>query len=328
MSDDKNTENTDSQFPGNPAWEHVLLEKAVLASVNEQRASRRWKITLRAIYLLFLALIVGRLVIFSGDRPAAGTRHTALVSLEGEIAANSQASAEKIIDALNLAFSSQNAAGVILRINSPGGSPVQSDMIYREIRRLRALHPDKLLYAVAEDLCASGGYYIASAADKIFVNRASIVGSIGVRMDNFGLTRLMDKLGVERRLITAGENKGFYDPFSPEAPRQKEHAKKMLAQIHRQFINAVRQGRGKRLKETPDIFSGLFWTGEYSVVLGLADGFGDVNYVARELFKAKDIIDYTTKESIADRLARKLGLAASVAAVHILGLSVFPAIKN
>ena len=299
-------------------WERDVLERVALAAIREQRASRRWKIFFRFAFLaVFVALAWGVLSV-SGERTVSSGRHTALVTLQGEISANSDASAENIDTALENAFDDSNTAGVILRINSPGGSPVQAGIINAEIRRLRNQYPSKPLYVVVDDMCASGGYYVAVAADKIYVDKASIVGSIGVLMDGFGFTGLMEKLGVERRMHTSGENKGFYDPFSPETERMKQHAQQMLDDIHAQFIAAVRQGRGKRLKETPDLFSGLFWTGEKSVELGLADGFGDADYVAREVIKAPDIVDYTVKESLTDRVARKFGAAVGNAAFHAL----------
>ena len=218
-----------------------------------------------------------------------------------------QASADSVIGSLQGAFEDKKTKGVILRINSPGGSPVQAGQIYDEIKRLRALHPKIPLYAVVDDICASGGYYVAAGADKIFVDKASIVGSIGVLMDGFGFTDTMEKLGVERRLLTAGENKGFLDPFSPVDPKQEAFAKQMLEEIHGQFIGVVREGRGKRLKETPEMFSGLVWSGEKSIQLGLADGLGTVESVARDVIKAEDIVDYTQQESLAERLAGRLG---------------------
>lgn len=210
---------------------------------------------------------------------------------------------------LQAAFEDSKTRGVILRINSPGGSPVQAGQIYDEIKRLRGEYPNIPLYAVVDDICASGGYYVAAAADRIYVNKASIVGSIGVLMDGFGFTGTMDKLGVERRLLTAGENKGFLDPFSPPNPRQQAYAKAMLGEIHQQFIQAVRDGRGKRLKETPDMFSGLVWSGEKSIALGLADALGSAEYVAREVIKAEDIVDFTPQEGFADRFAKRFGVA-------------------
>jgi protease-4 len=265
-------------------------------------------------------LLVWGAISFSGDRVAVTGRHTAMISLDGEISADTNANAEDINAALQSAFDDSGTAGVILRCNSPGGSPVQAGIIYSEIRRLRAKYPSIPLYVVVGDMCASGGYYAAAAADKIYVDKASIVGSIGVLMDSFGFTGLMDKLGIQRRLHTSGENKGFFDPFSPETPKMDAHAQDMLDQIHAQFIDAVRQGRGKRLHETPDMFSGLFWTGQKSVELGLADGFGDADYVARDLFKAPDIVDYTVKESITDRVARKFGAAVGAGAVRAMAV--------
>lgn len=301
-------------------WERDALERVALAAIHEQRAARRWKIFFRFAFLVVLLLIAFGLVDVSGDRVAATAgRHTALVTIDGEIAANTNANAEDVSKALRNAFGDSNTAGVIVQIDSPGGSPVQAGMINREIRRLRAKYPGTPLYVVVGDLCASGGYYIAAAADKIYVDRASIVGSIGVLMEGFGFTGLMDKLGVQRRLHTSGANKGFFDPFSPETLAMTQHAQAMLDEIHRQFIDAVREGRGKRLKETPDTFSGLFWTGETSVEMGLADGFGDTRYVAREVIHASRIVDYTEKGSIPSRIARKFGTAVGSAAVHALG---------
>ncbi|WP_027214223.1 S49 family peptidase [Burkholderia sp. WSM2232] len=303
-----------------PGWERAALERIALAAINEQRAARRWKIFFRLLFLAVLGFVIWAVFDFSGDKLAASGRHTALIALDGEISADTRANAEDVAAALESAFDDAGTAGVILRCNSPGGSPVQAGIIYDEMRRLRAKHPSIPLYVVVGDMCASGGYYAAAAGDKIYVDKASIVGSIGVLMDSFGFTGLMDKLGIQRRLHTSGENKGFYDPFSPETPKMDQHAQDMLDQIHAQFIEAVRQGRGKRLHETPDMFSGLFWTGEKSVELGLADGFGDANYVARELIKAPEIVDYTVKESITDRVARKFGAAVGSGAVHAMAL--------
>jgi len=301
-----------------PNWERAALERIALAAIREQRAARRWRIFFRFAFLAVLLLGVYAVFQASGDDVAGTGRHTALVTVDGEISADTPANADDLNRALRRAFADDSTAGVILRIDSPGGSPVQAGMVNAEIHRLRAKYPAKPLYVVVGDMCASGGYYIAVAADKIFVDRASIVGSIGVLMDGFGFTGLMDKLGIQRRLHTSGVNKGFYDPFSPETPAMDEHAQAMLDQIHGQFIDAVRQGRGKRLHEMPDTFSGLFWTGEKSVELGLADGFGDTGYVARDVIKAPDIVDYTIKESISNRIARKFGAAVGSAAVHTL----------
>jgi protease-4 len=232
-----------------------------------------------------------------------------LVEVNGEIGGEAGVTADALIGALNGAFDDKHTRGVVLRINSPGGSPVQAGQVYDEIRRLRGKFPKIPLYVVVDDICASGGYYIAAAADRIFVDKASLVGSIGVLMDGFGFTEGMKKLGVERRLLTAGENKGFLDPFSPVDPNQETHARAMLGEVHDQFIHVVRQGRGKRLKETPDMFSGLVWSGARSIELGLADALGSLDYVAREVVKAEEIVDFTPQEGLAERLARRIGTA-------------------
>ena len=325
MADNLNGDSTKSErgVTAQPAavnWERGVLEKIALAAIREQRAARRWKIFFRFAFLVVLLVIAWGVFDFSSDKTATSGKHTALVSLEGEISSSGQASAENINSALDAAFADRRTAGVILRINSPGGSPVQAGIINSEIHRLRSKYPNTPLYVVVDDICASGGYYVAAAADKIFVDKASIVGSIGVLMGGFGFTGLMDKLGIERRLQTSGENKGFFDPFSPESDKMKAHAQSMLDQIHAQFIEAVKQGRGKRLKQTPDMFSGLFWTGQQSVDLGLADGFGDTGYVAREIIKADTVVDYTVKQNFADRVARKFGTAMGDAAIHALVL--------
>jgi protease-4 len=234
-------------------------------------------------------------------------RHTALVDLEGVIAPDTKASAEKVIKGLNRAFKDTDTQGVVLRINSPGGSPVQSGMINDEIRRLRGKYPNTPLYVVVQDVCASGGYYVAVAAEKIFVDKASLVGSIGVIIGSFGFTGAMEKLGIERRAYVSGENKDFLDPFVPESAAQREYAQKMISAIHQQFIGVVRQGRGKRLKETPEMFSGLVWTGEQSVALGLADGFGSLDSVARDVIKAEKIVDYSPKDNVFEQLSERLG---------------------
>jgi len=294
-----------------PLWERTLLEKIALASIKEQRTKRRWGVFFKLAVLAYLIAVLFLVVDWGAPEKLVDSKHTALINVRGTIDATGDASAEKINGALQSAFEDKGTAGVIMRINSPGGSPVQSGIVYDEIRRLRTKYPEIPVYVVVEDLCASGGYYIASAADKIFVDKASIVGSIGVLMDGFGFTGVMEKLGVERRLLTAGENKGFLDPFSPQDEKQKEHAQILLSEIHKQFIEVVRQGRGKRLKETPEMFSGLMWTGSQSVALGLADGFGTVDTVARDLIKAENILDYSVKENIAERFAKRLGAQMS-----------------
>ncbi|MDP2155287.1 MAG: S49 family peptidase [Sulfuricella sp.] len=300
------------------SWERKTLEKLALSALQEQRRARQWSIFFRLLTLAFLFVLLFAMMGWfnKGEAPLTG-KHTALVELRGVIAAGGDAHADRVIGGLREAFKDKGTQGVILLINSPGGSPVQAGYINDEIRRLRAKYPQIPLYAVVEDICASGGYYAAAAADKIFVDKASIVGSIGVLMDGFGFTGTMEKLGVERRLMTAGENKGFLDPFSPVNASQKEYAQKMLNEIHQQFITVVRQGRGKRLKETPDMFSGLFWSGERSVQLGLADALGSADYVARDIIKAEKIIDFTPQEGIAERFAKRFG-AATASAINPL----------
>lgn len=303
---------------GDSNWERKTLEKLVFAALDEQRARRRWGIAFKILgFGYLLAVLVA--VVDWGTGAEHQERHTAMVNLVGVIEAKGDASAENLVAALNSAFEEKNAVGVILRINSPGGSPVQAGIVNDEIRRLRTKFPDKPLYAVVEDMCASGGYYVAAAADNIYVNKASIVGSIGVLMDGFGFTGTMDKFGVERRLLTAGENKGFLDPFSPQAPQHKAHAQLLLNDIHKQFIDVVKTGRGQRLKETPDMFSGLMWTGSQSIQLGLADGYGSVDSVARDVIKAEKIFDYSVKDNIAERFAKRLG--AGTAASFWKGVS-------
>jgi len=300
-------------------WERKVLEKLALEAIAEQRRSRRWGIFFKLLGFGYLAVILGLALDWGqSDRLGDGEKFTALVNLNGVIKAKGDANAEHVISGLQAAFEDKHTAGVILRINSPGGSPVQSGIINDEMRRLRAAHPDIPLHVVVEDVCASGGYYVAAAADKIFVDKASIVGSIGVLMDGFGFTGTMDKLGVERRLLTAGENKGFLDPFSPQNESHKDHAKKMLDEIHEQFITVVRQGRGKRLKETPEIFSGLMWSGAKSIELGLSDGYGTVDSVARDVFKASDVRDFSVKQNFAEKFAKQFGADMAESMANIL----------
>jgi protease-4 len=281
-------------------WEREVLEKLAFASLHEQRAQRRWNIFFRLITLSIILFAIWMATGFGAGNKTDVTSHTALIEIDG----------------------------TIMRINSPGGSPVQAGIINDEIARLRKTYPQKPLYVVVGEMCASGGYYVAAAADKVFVNKASIVGSIGVLMDGFGATGLMEKIGVERRMITAGENKGFMDPFSPQVPKHKEYAQAMVNEIHQQFIDVVRNGRGKRLKETPDMFSGLFWSGAKAVELGLADGFGTVESVARDELKAENIIDYTQHEGLPERVLKKFGAEVGAAAVKSLWSgSAAPALK-
>ena len=291
-------------------WERRALEKVALAAVQEQRRARHWSIFFKLLLFIYLFALLFIALGWTGKKDGSSSgKHTAMVELRGVISSESAASADNVVSGLQEAFKDKRTQGVILRINSPGGSPVQAGHINDEIKRLRAKYPNIPFYAVVEDICASGGYYVAVAADQIYVDKGSIIGSIGVLMDGFGFTGLMDKLGVERRLLAAGRNKGFLDPFSPIREDQKQYAETMLNEIHQQFITVVRQGRGKRLKETPELFSGLLWVGTRSIELGLADGLGSVDYVARELIKAEDIVDYTQRETIAERVARRFGAA-------------------
>ena len=293
---------------GAPGWERDVLERLMFATLREQRDARRWRIFFRMIWLLlFILLVAGVWAGGKNDKTGLATKHTALVNLHGVIDADGDASAEKINGSLDAAFKDSASAAVILRVNSPGGSPVQAGMINDEIRRLKASYPDKPLYVVVEELCASGGYYAAASADKIYVDKASVVGSIGVLSDGFGFTGAMEKLGIERRLQTAGRNKGIGDPFSPLTDEQKAHLQALLDDIHQQFIKVVRDGRGAKLHESPDLFSGLFWTGEQSIALGLADDYGTVQSVARDVVKAEEVVDFTEKQSLGERLSRRFG---------------------
>jgi protease-4 len=294
------------------------LERIAREMLLQQRSERRWRIFFR---LAWLGLAIAVAFALFADRlgPAApSTPHTALIEVRGPIAADTEASAEALVSALRSAFEDEGAVAVVLRINSPGGSPVQSGIVNDEIRRLKAKHGKKV-YAVVEEMCASGAYYIAVAADEIYVDKASLVGSIGVLMDGFGFTGLMEKLGVERRLLTAGENKGMLDPFSPQNEQQVAYAKAMIDQVHQQFIRVVKEGRGARLKDTPQTFSGLFWNGEEAVKMGLADHLGNLDHVAREVIKAEEIIDYTPHDNVAERLAKRFGAGVGAGVVEALG---------
>jgi protease-4 len=299
-------------------WERELVTKLATAALKEQRRARLWGIFFKLLTFAYVTVILLLAVDWQSADVTGGKKHTAMVEVNGLIAPGADASAEKITSALQAAFKDKNTQGVVVRINSPGGSPVQAQAIYDEMKRLRQKYPDIPLYAVVEDICASGGYFVAVGADQIYVGKASIVGSIGVLINGFGFTGLMEKLGIERRLVTAGENKGMLDPFSPQDPKDTEHVKKLMGEIHQQFIGVVREGRGKRLKDSPEIFSGLIWTGERSVDLGLADGFGSLEYVAREVIKAEDIRDYTISEGIAEKFARRFGAVAANSIVEAL----------
>lgn len=302
-------------------WERAAIEKLLLADVRERRAARRWRMVKSLLWMLIFGALIWLL---ARDQWSVTTTprgpHTALVTIRGEIADRSEASAEFVLPAMRSALEDSGTKALVLLINSPGGSPVQAGLISDEIRRLRKKY-DKPIYAVVEETCASAAYYIASAADNIYVDKASIVGSIGVLMDGFGFVGTMDKLGVERRLLTAGVNKGFLDPFSPQTDTQKQFALTMLEQIHQQFIASVKLGRGDRLKATPETFSGLFWTGEQAVGMGLADAYGSLDSVARDVVKADKLVDYTNKENLAERVAKRFGAAlgeGTVAALRAL----------
>lgn len=307
MTDQQNNTGKDD-----PKWQKDVLSKLLFASLEEQKRSRFWSNLFKSIFAGYLVIVLLLMFIPDGakDRIPKG-EHTALIEVKGVISADSEASADNVVTALRKAFENDDVKGLILRINSPGGSPVQSGYINDEIQRLKKLHPETKVYAVITDLCASGGYYIAAAADEIYADKASVVGSIGVVMNSFGFVDAMNKLGVERRLYTAGENKGFLDPFSPQKKGEIEHVNGLLLQIHQQFIDVVKAGRGDKLKDDKKLFSGLVWTGEEAVKLGLVDAIGSSSYVAREIFKAEDIVDYTTKPSYLEQLADRFGVAAA-----------------
>ncbi len=297
-----------------PAMEQTLAHLA-RELLRDRRSERRWRIFFRLAWLSVVGLTLWALAAQRSTGLAPNTPHTALVEVRGEIAAETEASAEQLIAGLKGAFEDPNARGVVIRINSPGGSPVQAGIVNDEIRRLKALHKKKV-YAVVDEMCASGAYYIAVAADEIYVDKASLVGSIGVLMDGFGVAGLMEKLGVERRLLTAGENKGMLDPFSPQNARHKAYAQAMIDQIHRQFIQVVKAGRGDRLKESPETFSGLFWNGEEAIRQGLADKLGNLDFVAREVIQAEVVVDYTPKENVAEKLVRRFGASIGEGAIR------------
>jgi len=309
-------------------WERAVLEKLVFATLKEQKSARRWGIFFKSVTLLVIVVALATYmdVSWTGSEETLG-RHTALIEIEGAIESEGSGAAAIVIPALNKAFSDSGSVAVVLHINSPGGSPVQAGMIVDEMRRLRTGYPSKPLYVVVDEICASGCYYIAAGADRIYVNKASIVGSIGVLMDGFGFSGAMEKVGVERRLLTAGENKGFMDPFSPLTEKHRQYAQAMLDEIHQQFIDVVRAGRGKRLKETPEMFSGLFWTGARSIDLGLADAYGTVDSVARDVVRAEDIIDYTTHEGLPERVLKKFGAAMGAGAIKSAVESVKPTLR-
>ena len=293
------------------------LELMMAELLQDRRKERRSKLILRLATLLMVLVLAWLFSPHHGISNVPTGPHTAVVEINGEIALDTEASSRALISALKDAYESPSSVAVMLRINSPGGSPVQAGMVNDEIRRLKALHKKKT-YAVVEEICASGAYYIAVAADEIYVDKASLVGSIGVLMDGFGFTGTMEKLGVERRLITAGENKGMLDPFSKQNEKERAYAQALIDQIHAQFIAVVKAGRGDRLKITENTFSGLFWNGEEAVSMGLVDGLGNADYVSRELIKAPELVDYTSHENVAERLAKRFGAAVGTSIVRSL----------
>jgi len=298
---------TDNNQPG---WEKEIIEKLAFAAINEQKTARRWGIFFKLLGFTYLLALLG-IAVYPQFKEGIGSgkQHAAIIDVLGVIGQGEASNASTVITGLQDAIKDKNTKGIILNINSPGGSPVQSAYIYDEIKRLKKLHPDTPIYSVVGDLCASGGYYIASASDKIFVNQASIIGSIGVVMNGFGFTNVMEKLGIERRLLTSGTHKAMLDPFSPVKPEESKHMQALMDQVHQQFIDAVRQGRGDRLKvaEAPELFSGLVWTGTEGVKLGLADDFGSVDSVAREKLGTEEKVNFTPQEHLIDRLAGKFG---------------------
>lgn len=305
---------------GKAEWQHEMIERLLFAAYKEQRRARRWSIFFKTLAFAYIAAIfIAYMPDEISDVPNKQNRHTALIEVRGTIADNTEANADSIISGLREAFKNANSAAVILRINSPGGSPVQAGYVNDEINRLRKKYPNKPLYAVVTDICASGGYYIAAAADEIYADKASLVGSIGVIMNGFGFVDAMDKLGIERRMMTSGESKGFMDPFSPLKEEDVVHVKSMLGSIHQQFIDVVKEGRGDRLRDDPAIFSGLVWTGEQAIDIGLVDALGSSSYVAREIVGADKIVDYTYMQPAFERFVERLGAAMAEGVSATLG---------
>ncbi len=312
-----------SPAPKTDSWERDVINRLAFAALAEQRRARRWGIFFKSILLLYVVVV---LMLYLPERFGTGAistgKHTALVDMDGVIATDMPAGSENVIEGLRAAFEDKHTAGVILRINSPGGSPVQASYINEEIRRLRKDHPSVHLYAVITDICASGGYYVAAAAERIYADKASIVGSIGVLMNGFGFVDTMHKLGIERRLLTAGEHKGMLDPFSPQRPEDVQHIQALLDEIHQQFIQVVKAGRGERLKDDPEIFSGLVWSGERGVELGLVDGLASSTQVARDVIGAEDVVDYTAHPDFLERISEQLGLSMARAFSSITSRSL------
>lgn len=320
-SDSEKIKGSTSQPGGKSGeWEKDTLNRLAFAAINEQRRARRWSVFFKSLFFIYLFVIFFYIPGDWNSSSIKSGKHTALIDLEGVIAANTQASADNLVSSLRAAFKDKKTAAVLMRINSPGGSPVQSGYVYDEIKRLRKNYPSTKIYAVVTDICASGGYYIASAADEIYADKASIVGSIGVLMDGFGFEDAMKKVGVERRLMTAGKHKGVLDPFSPLKSSEVKHVQKLLDTVHKQFIDQVKAGRGDRLSDDPDLFTGLFWNGEEGVKLGLVDGLGSASYVAREIVGEENIVDFTTRPNYLDRFAERIGVTMANVMSNSLGL--------
>jgi protease-4 len=292
-----------------PGWEREVIEKLALAAITEQTRARRWGVFFKSLMCLYLLAVFGVAMYpkLGSNIGGSGKDHTAIVNVVGMISEDKEANADSIIESLRNAVKDEHTKGIILHANSPGGSPVQSSYVYEEIRKIKKEHPNLPIYAVVSDTCASGCYFIVSASDKIFVNPSSLVGSIGVLMDGFGFVDVMQKLGVERRLLTAGAHKGMLDPFSPPKDDETQYMKSLLDQVHQQFITAVKAGRGDRLKESPDMFSGLVWTGEEGVKLGIVDGISNQDTVAKDLIGAETLVDFSQQEHLLDKIAGKLG---------------------
>lgn len=320
--DEKSIEEiTNSDKEKGQGWQQDIINRLAFASLNEQRRARRWGIFFKILTFVYIGAILFYLPSEWKSKSIPGGSHTALVEVNGVIASDSEASADLIVTGLRAAFKDENTKGVILRINSPGGSPVQAGYVYDEVKRLREKHADIKVYAVIVDVCASGGYYIAAAADEIYADKASLVGSIGVLMNGFGFVGTMEKLGVERRLLTAGEHKAMMDPFSPVKKQDKQHMQNMLDGIHQQFINVVKEGRGEKLKDDPKLFSGMIWNGDQSINLGLVDALGSSSYVAREVIGEEKIVDFTPRSTYLDRFAERLGASFAKIMVNTLGIN-------
>ena len=310
MTENQWDESHSEEDDKNKGWEREAIEKLAFAAVTEQRRARRWGIFFKSLMFVYLSVILGISMYPTFKQGMTGSDengHTAVTNITGEIAEGKEANANSIIKALRNAVKNEDTKGIILHLNSPGGSPVQSSYIFNEIRKIKADNPDLPIHAVASDICASGCYFIAAAADKIFVNPATLIGSIGVIMNGFGFVDTMKMLGVERRLVTSGEHKALMDPFSPANKEEQKYMEQVLAQVHQQFIDAVIEGRGDRLNQDKDIFSGLVWTGEQGKEIGLADGFGNDDSVATDIIGAKKRVNFTVQERLIDRLAGKMG---------------------